>query len=101
MAGDGKEVRQMLDAIERELERLHAHGIALTEAGESVQIMAGERSCLVVTDGLLTLLRNLPDAAGDSAIISGLEASALHADKWATSAHIHEENQHDWTANRS
>ena len=85
-AGDG----QLRTEIENELYRLRATGIALAivvPAGDSkndvFKLSFAKISCGAVAAGLCEMLKSLPDASGERAVIKAIRRSASRGETWA------------------
>jgi hypothetical protein len=81
----------MFDELRNELARLEVIDVqlesderGLVQGHSLVKMTIARRHCSVRADGLLAMLRLLPDGAGERAIEDALESEASHAQGWAT-----------------
>ena len=74
----------MFDEVRSELIRIGATDVGFKDENAShLRIWIGPKSCTVIADGFLTVLRGLPTGSGTRALQTALEEAAEHADSWA------------------
>ncbi len=81
---------ELVPQIETELKRIGAVDIQVQalerppEHAPHVRLALRDQSCLVEAEGLLQVLKTIPDQAGLDCVCEELQDHARHGTKWAT-----------------